>query len=132
MRKIFITLLLITLVSACKKEEDTIPLSPMEQLPPITEIGANTGGCLVNGEAFLPDNSVDDRPLNLIFHEGGYGGSYFSFRIESRVKGEVYRIRVILDRTMLVEGAIYDLDDRIGDEFYHVGLYDKQFSTELA
>jgi hypothetical protein len=34
----------------CKKEHKT----PLEQLPPETQTGANTFGCLVNGEVFKP------------------------------------------------------------------------------
>ena len=36
--------------SSCKKKE----LSPLEQLPPITDTGANTFGCLINGVPFKP------------------------------------------------------------------------------
>lgn len=35
----------------CKKDKDKTPL---EQLPPETQTGANTFGCLVNGEDFKP------------------------------------------------------------------------------
>jgi len=37
-------------LSSCKKKE----LSPMEQLPPITDTGAKTFGCLINGVPFKP------------------------------------------------------------------------------
>lgn len=39
--------------------EDDPPLSPLEQLPPATQTGEYTFGCLVNGEAFVPDNRGD-------------------------------------------------------------------------
>ncbi len=46
---IFFLLIFITLTSLqCKKT------TPEEQLPPITTTGANTFGCLVNGNAWLP------------------------------------------------------------------------------
>ena len=54
MKKIIliIGILLTTLLSCCKKDDPT--LTPLEQLPKATKVGANTAGCLVNGEAFLP------------------------------------------------------------------------------
>jgi hypothetical protein len=37
--------------SGCSEDEE---LSPEEQLPPITQTGENTFGCLINGELFMP------------------------------------------------------------------------------
>ena len=36
----------------CKKHKS--PGNPVDQLPPETQTGANTFGCLINGQAFLP------------------------------------------------------------------------------
>lgn len=44
-----ITFLLLTAMS-CKKNKD----NQKDQLPPATQIGANTFGCLVNGKAYIP------------------------------------------------------------------------------
>ena len=56
-------LLLITsfvlLSSSCKKSK---PTNPVDQLPPETQTGANTFGCLVNGEVFKPGGSVFSGP----------------------------------------------------------------------
>ncbi len=52
MKTKLLTLLLITALFACKKDDDD--QTPIEQLPPATQVGANTAGCLVNGVAFLP------------------------------------------------------------------------------
>jgi len=49
---VFSSLLLCFLLSTCSKDK----LSPLEQLPPITSKGANTFGCLVNGEAVIFTN----------------------------------------------------------------------------
>lgn len=53
--KLYIKLLIILFLftgSACDKKD---ALSPEEQLPEATQNGANTAGCLVDGEVFLPD-----------------------------------------------------------------------------
>ena len=39
----------------CKKTSYTAPQTELEKLPPITQSGANTFGCLVNGVAWLPN-----------------------------------------------------------------------------
>ena len=48
----FLLFVLFTLLVAgkCRKEQ-----TPLEQLPPETQTGANTMGCLVNGKPWLPD-----------------------------------------------------------------------------
>lgn len=43
------TLFIMTILS-CKKQI----ISPIDQLPPATQVGANTFGCLINGQAFIP------------------------------------------------------------------------------
>ena len=60
-----ITLLL--LGSACDREAP----QPVDQLPPATQEGANTFGCLVDGEVFLPKN---DDVFRLPYYASyGYG-----------------------------------------------------------
>jgi hypothetical protein len=48
---IFIAFVL--MASGCKKNNNSNN-SPIDQLPPATQIGANTFGCLINGQAFTP------------------------------------------------------------------------------
>jgi hypothetical protein len=45
----------------CKKDEPK-PKTELEKLPPITQEGKNTFGCLVNGKAFVP-LSFDSRAV---------------------------------------------------------------------
>ncbi len=53
--KTTILLLFLTLSSCSKdKTEDT----PKDQLPPITTIGANTAGCIINGKVLIPKNGT--------------------------------------------------------------------------
>lgn len=42
----------------CDKENPK-PKTELEKLPPITQEGKNTFGCLVNGKAWLPETSID-------------------------------------------------------------------------
>ena len=60
--KTYTTILLISLVTtllavSCKKAKIDIPLTELQKLPPITQTGANTFGCLVDGVAWLPNGN---------------------------------------------------------------------------
>lgn len=47
-----------------KKHEDNTPKTPEQMLPPITQTGANTFGCLINGELMLAINKCRTCPSN--------------------------------------------------------------------
>jgi hypothetical protein len=71
------------LATQCKKE-------PLDQLPPETQTGANTFGCLVNGELFVKarGNPMGNKPLMASF---GYIGEIKSLRIECRAANAEFR-----------------------------------------
>jgi hypothetical protein len=56
MKKVFLIIFLGIFLSQCNwfKKKDPAPTDPIAQLPPITQEGKNTFGCLVNEEAFVP------------------------------------------------------------------------------
>jgi len=41
------------LLFGCTKTETT---TPQDTLPPITQVGANTAGCIINGTVLVPKN----------------------------------------------------------------------------
>jgi len=45
------------LAASCKKNKVQDTRTELEKLPPITQTGANTFGCLVDGKAWLPNGS---------------------------------------------------------------------------
>lgn len=56
-----ISLLAMLLLAAnCKKPKHE---NPIDQLPPETQIGANTFGCLVDGKAFIPNGDPFGGPI---------------------------------------------------------------------
>ncbi|MBW4360231.1 DUF6252 family protein [Flavobacterium taihuense] len=67
MKKLFFLFATITLLISCNKDDDK-PMNPIDQLPPATQIGANTAGCLVNGEALLPKGT--GIILNCFYQDG--------------------------------------------------------------
>jgi len=62
------------LFATCKKKDPPIGTNAIAQLPPITTTGANTFGCLVNGEVWLPKGSFPNFPG---LHADYWGGVQF-------------------------------------------------------
>ena len=50
---LFSTAILLLLNTQCKKNHEP-PLTELQKLPPITQTGRQTFGCLINGKAFIP------------------------------------------------------------------------------
>jgi hypothetical protein len=60
-KKIFF-LLVAALLANCGEtgcESNQIPKTELEKLPPVTQTGENTFGCLVNGKAWVPESNTD-------------------------------------------------------------------------
>ncbi|WP_286760330.1 DUF6252 family protein [Salegentibacter sp. UBA1130] len=74
------------LTSSCSKEEDCY--NPVDCLPAATQTGANTAGCLVDGQVFLPGgqslNSGSVLKAQYVFHNGKY---IFGVSIRNRNNG---------------------------------------------
>ncbi|TYB78046.1 hypothetical protein ES676_02185 [Bizionia saleffrena] len=67
MKKLFLLLTIITTFSCCNKNDDDQPTNPIDQLPPATQTGANTFGCLINGDAFIVSNTSNQVAI----YQGG-------------------------------------------------------------
>jgi hypothetical protein len=78
--KVAILFFAIILLSACNKNDDT-PTNPVDQLPPATQIGANTFGCLLDGEVFIPRGGTNPLDCVYQFVNGGY---YFALQGNKR------------------------------------------------
>ena len=78
MKKIILILFSFLLVSCSKDNPFETPTTP-DQLPPATTVGANTVGCLVNGEVFLPhkNNPFGSSPTTC-FYQFVNGAYHFS------------------------------------------------------
>lgn len=61
---LYFCLLTLTQCSKCKKDDP----APADQLPPATQTGANTFGCLINGQAYVPNPRYDN---NVVLYEPG-------------------------------------------------------------
>ena len=54
---LYLCLLTLTQCSKCTRDDPT-PADPARLLPPATQTGANTFGCLLNGQAYTPQGRV--------------------------------------------------------------------------
>ncbi|MFY7939018.1 MAG: DUF6252 family protein [Flavobacterium sp.] len=69
MKNLLLLLLTTFAISCCNKDDDQ-PKTELEKLPPATQTGANTAGCLVNGVAFLPKGYFTTGNLTCNYIDG--------------------------------------------------------------
>ena len=67
MRKLLLILITTFTLCSCDKDNDK-PTNPVSQLPPATQTGENTFGCLINGEPFVVSNTSNQTA---IYQDGG-------------------------------------------------------------
>ncbi|PJE47935.1 MAG: hypothetical protein CUR34_00185 [Sediminibacterium sp.] len=79
MQRIYIPVLVIivTIAAACKKNNSTTnDPNNVPGLPPATQIGANTFGCLVNGVPWVPQGSNGTNNLSIDYDPGFNNGIF--------------------------------------------------------
>ncbi|WP_324671848.1 hypothetical protein [Hymenobacter sp. GOD-10R] len=110
----------------CHKKHDPTPL---EQLPPATQTGAETFGCLLNGQAWKPKGFNGTGNYSVDYDPGYQGGTLniFTYRLEQ--KGDQH---IVLYSDSLTRVGIYPLtrrhhsgalfsDEKTGCEFLQDG-----------
>lgn len=76
MKYFLISLISILVFSACKKNKS----HTQDQLPPATQVGANTFGCKINGKVFVPKGyDGTGRPNPHIIYDIGLDGKPYLF-----------------------------------------------------
>lgn len=105
--------ILLTINSCSQKDEPT--LTPLQQLPEATKTGANTAGCLVNGEAFLPKGHFSTGNLTCYF----INQNNFSLIVSERDNSFSKSIVIGIDNLTLKINKIINLDtERTSDSRY--------------
>lgn len=79
--KYLLLIFLATTISCCNKDDDNPPVEPVDQLPPATQTGARTFGCLLDGEVYLPGNIPNKLDCVYQYVNNGY---YFSLQGSKR------------------------------------------------
>jgi len=107
--------------SKCKKDAGG---KPIDQLPSETQTGANTFGCLVNGQAFLPYESIFNSSSATQCNYQFFNHKYYVVISGTRNKdNSVHSVGVYTDSLKISEGQKYVLKSRIngnasGDYFW--------------
>ena len=111
MKNICFLLVMIAGLMACDKDDNQSSNDPIDQLPEATQTGANTVGCLVNGEAFLPKGGGLAGNKNC-FYQYVDGGYYFVMRFSDFSDGNSSSLRLGTQNATIEEGEIYTLNAR--------------------
>jgi hypothetical protein len=105
-------------VSSCKKNKSN---NPIDQLPAATQTGANTFGCLINGQAFTPGGDGFGSPTLSCIYEYAYESgssttpSGYVFAIDGIDKRNPCTLTDIgwgFDSVVMMQGFTYNLKIR--------------------
>ena len=109
MKKTILLLLIITTLSCCNKEDDA-PTSPVNQLPPATQIGANKVGCLFDGQVFLPGN----QPLSTnCFYQLVNGEYYFYLSFQKYIGSDLVSLILKTEKKQIFQNQLNQLNENI-------------------
>ncbi|MFD2942477.1 DUF6252 family protein [Flavobacterium notoginsengisoli] len=104
MKRLLLLFFLIICLNSCDK--DDVQKTPIERLPPLTSLGANTAGCLVNGEAFLPKGNL---PATLFCQY--IDQKHFSIAINEKINNKIRTVNVASLNETLELNKIYQLKE---------------------
>lgn len=107
MKKLFFLLTIIALLISCDKDGQIFAVK--DKLPPETQTGANTVGCLVNGKVFLPHDEGLNTSVNC-FYQFVNGEYYFTLDFVDLRKGGVESVIIQLKKINLKQEEIYVLN----------------------
>lgn len=123
MKKLLLLLFTSFMLCCCDNDDDTPATNPIDLLPPATQIGANTFGCILDGVAFKPDNSTNS--INC-FYQIVNGEYYFTVSAAHNNANTVATgISLKTEMKEIQEGITYDLVEPNPNKAY--GLYSYGF-----
>ena len=103
----------ILLSSSCKKNKSD---NPIDQLPPETQTGANTFGCLVDGKVFLPKGDPFGGPIIKAQYQFVNGKQGFGIS-GRRSDGETGQLVGIIGDSVRVEIGTFNLTSLSAGKF---------------
>jgi hypothetical protein len=126
------------LASSCKKHI-VKPVNQLSLLPPATQTGANTFGCLVNGQAFTPNGNVFSGPeiqCNYIHTAGGY---HLTVAADNKINSNLIKgVLVGTDSLAITQGQTYSLKSFVAGNamawykiFYQIGEDDYETTNSV-
>ncbi|WP_299129004.1 hypothetical protein [uncultured Winogradskyella sp.] len=101
-----------TFISCKKDEDDAGPTDPIDQLPPATQTGEGTFGCLVNGEPF-----VDNSGFFNCFYQLVDGEYYFGIGSDNE-QANLSQIIIGSNNSQIITNTPIDLNENTDMQFY--------------
>ena len=114
MKKAILFLTLITTLSCCNKNDDNP--NPIDQLPPATQTGEQTFGCLINGEPFVPPKFGSNAPG--AFYQ--FVGGAYTLSIYGSISGgsNLKSINIGCLDMPLIQETTYLLKERVTNNYF--------------
>ncbi len=104
---LYLCLLLLTQCSKCK--DGPAPADQTSLLPPATQTGANTFGCLINGQAYTPEGRIGLGANFNISYDPTFQGGYLSVSTY-RVLEQSHKLRLSLVCVPVAASGTYSLN----------------------
>lgn len=113
MRNLLITFAVFILFCSCDKGNPPFQNNP--QLPAETQTGANTVGCILNGDVFLPHAAGINSEVNCFYQLQG-GAYFFTMAFSDLRGGGVKTVSIQTQRIALIAGQTYMLNKNSKDD----------------
>ena len=120
---LYLALLLLTQCSKCKNDPE--PATPADPLPPATQTGANTFGCLLNGQPFTP-SGFDGTPNFLVLYDPGFQGGNLDVRVYRNTDKAANKQAIIFGGDQISKAGTYVIKTPI--DLSKPGPYTASFS----
>ncbi|WP_310558993.1 hypothetical protein, partial [Flavobacterium sp.] len=114
MKNLISILIISTFLSCCSKDTNVIGNPASDQLPPETQTGANTVGCLVNGKVFLPKAEGINPEVNC-FYQLVNGEYFFGMAFFDLTNSSSPGVMIQNRKSALIVGQTYILNKNIND-----------------
>ncbi|MGG8497229.1 DUF6252 family protein [Tenacibaculum sp. TC6] len=107
LKKKLVLLALVATFTNCSKDDI---IKPQTELPPITQTGENTVGCLVDGKVFLPHQKKPfGVPSTTCFYQFLDGAYEFGLRFFNDQQNVIRQVIVGTNKLEFTEGQTYQL-----------------------
>ena len=107
---IILILIISTFFACCTKDDNpTPPPTPVSQLPPATQTGLNTFGCLLDGEVFIPGITNNSYQCFYQLVDGEY---YFLVAASNKKNNVLKDISIGTEKLSISQGQTFSLIER--------------------
>ena len=136
-KNIILILIISTFFACCTKDDNQTPApTPVSQLPPATQTGLNTFGCLLDGEVFIPGITNNSYQCFYQLVDGEY---FFNVSANNSKNNILKGITIGTEKKAISENQTLALEERInGNAFGQLsnlndnnGIYQVNYTSNL-